>query len=394
MTDRLALLASASFRDFVLKNEDADVARLLLSKSRPAPELREAADQILSRRKAKDKLPTWYANTRLILPPPLSLEQASSEDTAHYKREIFNGEQLVDLTGGTGVDCLSLASGFKQTAYVEQNDWLCELFQHNRTELQKQITIINASSEKYLKDFNGKASFFIDPARRDSQKKKVFRLEDCSPNVITLLPLLQEKADKVLLKAAPMIDLTQGIEQLKFVSQIHVVSVHNECKEVLFLLDFEFSGQPEIHCVDLHQGEKRTFSFTQTEEKKSTAAFADVGKYLYEPNGAIRKSGAFKLVAKRFKLKKIAPNTHLYTSNKPNPEFPGRVFKVLQTSFEKGDFEKLFPKAQANVISKNHPRTPEEIKKKFRLRDGGDRYLIAYRDQENKPRMVAAERES
>jgi hypothetical protein len=324
----------------------------------------------------------------MVFPPPLSVEQSSSEPAATYKKRLISGDHLIDLTGGMGVDCLALSEGFLKTTYVEQNPWLCEVFTHNSTLLRRPIEVVTEDSEAFLNAFSRKAHFFIDPARRDAEKKKIFRFEDCSPNVISLLPHFREKARKVLIKAAPLVDLSYGVAALGSVAEIHVLSIQNECKEVLFLLDFEFEGEPRIVCVNLHHEKEDSFSFFVSAEQQATVDFSEPLSFLYEPNTAIRKAGAFKSIALAYGLKKIAPNTHLYTSAELRADFPGRIFEVLHPDLSKADLRNAFPDGRANVISKNYPLTPEEIKKKFKLKDGGDSYLIAFRDQFDGGRIV------
>lgn len=379
MSEKLDRLTSETFVKFVKENENADVNRLLLGSSPDGVSLKEAAEQILSRGKSKNKLPDWYDQEGLIFPPPLSIEQSSSQKAAEYKKNLLKGKHLIDLTGGMGVDLITLSDQFEKSTHVEINPWLSEVFEHNAKILSDNtIEALNESAEDFLSSFKGKATFFIDPARRDSSKKKVFLFEDCSPDVIDLLDQFKEKADQVLIKAAPMIDITLGIKQLEYVRQVHVVSLNNECKEVLFLLDFGFVGASEIHCVNILAVSSEHFIFNFEEEKAAVVSYGDPQKYLYEPNASIRKAGAFKSIANKYGLSKIAPNTHLYTSEDLITDFPGRVFEVLE-EVNKKNAKKLFPDGKANVISKNHPLTPEQIKKKFGLKDGGERFLIGMR---------------
>ncbi|MEO9476885.1 MAG: SAM-dependent methyltransferase [Cyclobacteriaceae bacterium] len=383
ISERLQQLTSAGFTAFVNANEAANVNQLLLGKAPDGIDLKLAADQILSRRKAKDKLPTWHQTNGLILPPPLSIEQSSSERTAEYKRSILKGKHLVDLTGGMGVDLLTLSSQFDKATHVEMDEWLSVVFRHNAKVLtEKPIETFNQKAEDYLKTFDGKATFFIDPARRDSHKKKVFLFEDCSPNVIELMPQFRAKAKQVLIKAAPMIDITLGIKQLSFVKEVHVVSLNNECKEILFLLDFGFTEQATIHCINLKSDTEELLSFDLSGEKDTEVNYTSPQSYIYEPNASIRKAGAFRSVAASFGLSKIAPNTHLYTSEELINNFPGRIFKTLG-GVDKKNIKVHFPEGKANVISKNYPLTPEQIKKKFKLKDGGERFLIAFRNEKN-----------
>ncbi|MEP4535072.1 MAG: hypothetical protein ABJ004_18395 [Cyclobacteriaceae bacterium] len=389
ISERLQALVSDAFKTFVKENEKSDVNQLLLRKAPEGVDLKLAADQILSRRKAKDKLPSWYTRENVILPPPLSIEQSSSERTAEYKKSVLKGEHLVDLTGGMGVDLLTLGAQFAKATHVEMDEWLSTVFDHNSKLLsQTSPEVVNQKAEDFLESFVGKATFFIDPARRDTHKKKVFLFEDCSPNVIELMPQFQEKAEQVLIKAAPMIDITLGIKQLHFVKEVHVVSLNNECKEVLFLLDFDFEKEPEIHCVNLTSIGDETFSFDMASEKEALVKYDSAQSYLYEPNASIRKAGAFKTIASKYGLSKIAPNTHLYTSQGLIDNFPGRVFEVVG-EVDKKNIKKHFPDSKANVISKNHPLTPEQIKKKFKLKDGGERFLIGFRNEKNGTQLLS-----
>lgn len=388
--ERLQALTTKSFLEFVRENENADVNQLLLAKGPEGIDMKLAADQILSRRKAKDKLPTWYKTIGLILPPPLSIEQSSSERAAEHKKRILNdGKHLIDLTGGMGVDILTLSRKFEAATHVEMDEWLSSVFKYNSEILtKKSIECRNQKAEDFLISFEGKATFFIDPARRDTHKKKVFLFEDCSPNVIDLVPQFRAKAEQVLIKAAPMIDITLGIKQLNFVKEVHIVSLNNECKEVLFLLDFGFAEEPKIHCINLKPDKEELFSFDLSGEKESVVNYASPQSYIYEPNASIRKAGAFRSVAVLFGLNKIAPNTHLYTSEKLINNFPGRVFKVLE-GVDKKNIKTHFSEGKANIISKNHPLTPEQIKKKFKLKDGGERFLIAVRNEKNGTELLS-----
>lgn len=392
MSERLESLLSAAFTSYVKENENADVSQLILKGGTIAIDKKEAAQQILSRQKAKGKLPHWLSNENIVFPPPLSIEQSSSQLTAEYKKKLIKGNQIIDLTGGMGVDVITLSDQFQSATHVEIDAWLSEVFEHNSKILaETPITAVNDSAENFLKEFHGQATFFIDPARRDHSKKKVFLFEDCSPDVIALLPLLQQKADHVLIKAAPMIDLSMGIKQLKYVSEVHVVSLHNECKEVLFLLDFGLMVQPLIHCVNIKAENTESFTFDFESEKEAKVQYGSAQKYLYEPNASIRKAGAFKSIAQHFDLSKIAPNTHLYTSTQLIQDFPGRVFEVLDEVHKK-DVKGHFTERKANVISKNHPLTAEQLKKKFGLKDGGDEFLIGFKNIENGTQLVVAKR--
>lgn len=389
--DELSFLASEEVKKFIETHLDSDPQRLLLN---PPTNWKEQtpllADQLISRQKAKNKLPDWYHSQSLIFPPPLSVEQSSSPEAATYKADLLSGSHLVDLTGGMGVDCLALSTRFNNTTYVEQDSWLCRLFAYNQKHLGiGAIEVVHQPAEQFLQTFEGKACFFIDPARRDSSQKKVFRFEDCIPSMAELLPAFRTHASKVLIKAAPLIDLTQGIRELENVLAIHVVSIRNECKEVLFLLDFGQQAPqiPTIHCVNLANKQSMPFTFTLEEEKQTKIEYADAGNYLYDPNASILKAGAFKSITKRYPVKKLSANTHLYTSDQLIKDFPGRSFKVIDTSLGKSALKAL---DQLNVITKNHPLKPEEVRKKYGIKDGGEQFLVGFRDQNNAPRFCLA----
>lgn len=391
--DELAFLRLPEVRSFIQANEHGDVQKLVLN---PPKQFKDhitlLADQIISRRKLKNKLPEWV-ESEAILPPPLSAEQASSTETAHYKSEIFHGKHLVDLTGGTGVDTLALSPGFKQVEYVEPNNWLCKLFEHNQKVFSdKPITIHQTTAEQFLESFEGQSAFFIDPSRR-VDSKKVFRLEDCVPNLSEILPLLMEKGTEVLIKLSPMIDLSEGIGQLPNVKAVHVVSVKNECKEVLIHLDsLEPEGSPTVNCVNIHKDRQDLFQFTMEFEKETKATLGDPKKYLYDANASILKAGAFNSVAGQFNLEKIATNTHLYTSDRLVENFPGRCFEVIEGNLKSNAIHALIPEKKANIITKNYPQSSETLGKKLKLKDGGDDYVLGFRTKDGKPKLVLCKR--
>ncbi|WP_421873897.1 THUMP-like domain-containing protein [Marinoscillum sp.] len=379
-------------KQFISDNLNADVQKFLLN---PPAEFKEhiefIVDQIISRRKAKTKLPDWYSNRDLIMPPPLSLEQCSSPATSAYKAGLIQGEVLVDLTGGMGVDTLAFAELYQQVHYVEMNKDLYEVFEHNKKVLGKNIATYNLTSEAYLNSFSDKACFFVDPARRDVNKSRVFRFEDCSPNILELLPQFKQKAQQVLVKAAPMIDISLGIKQLDQVREVHVVSLKNEVKEVLFLLDFEreHPNSPIIKCINL-ESEQSSFEFKKEEELGARSQMGELKKYLYDPNASILKAGAFRLIGNRFDLTKLGTNTHLYTSDQLIDDFPGRVWEVLATEVNKKSIGRILPMDIANVITKNHPQKPEELKKKLKIKDGGEYFVIGFRDLKDRAQLCIA----
>ena len=355
--------------------------------------------QIEGRERTADKLPTFASIPDWWYPVRLSCEQCSSELTARYKASLLSPlalgegkeERLLDLTGGYGVDTYFLSEQFSHTDYVEQNEELCRIAAHNfalsqksKVERQKlSIAIHNTTAEDFLLSSPcGEAGWgliFLDPARRDSHGSKVFRIEDCTPNVVELLPTLLAHSKRLLIKLSPMLDLTQAVTCLSQVNwDIHIVAIKNEVKEVLLLS----GGTGQIITIDLAQKDQ-AFVFTREEEQHCGLDIRDgkLANYLYEPNAAILKAGAYKLVAQRFGLHKLDVNTHLYTSRQFIENFPGRVWRITEKQNLK----------QANVLTRNYPLTPEQLKKKLHLRDGGTAFVIGCRVA-GKPTLLYAER--
>ena len=375
--------------DFIFENRAVEVTQLILNPPKKYKErIKLITDQIQARQKGKEKLRSWVQNKELIFPPPLSIEQASSEATSQYKTGLMNGPLLVDLTGGAGVDCLALSHFFKHTIYVEQNPWLCQTFAHNSALLGQAIQVKNQNAEDFIQNIPNDSSLFIDPARRDDARSRVFKLEDCSPNVLDLLPRVIDKATHVLVKLSPLLDVSHTLNLLSNVKEVHVVSVKNECKELLFLMERGFAGVPTIHAVNL-QSSQAPFVFKVADEDQTIAAYHDHSRFLYEPNASILKSGAFKLIGSKYQLNKLAANTHLYSSEKLEQEFPGKAFEIMVTN-AKSHLEKY--QGKINVLTRNYPLNAVELKKKFKLKDGGDDYLIGFRNHMNEAKLVIAKR--
>ena len=334
--------------------------------------------QVDGRERTADKLPTFAAMEDWWYPVRLSCEQCSSELTARYKSSIVHRTSsprtFLDLTGGYGVDTYFLSEHFTHTDYVEQNAELCRIATHNFA--SKPIAIHNTTAEEFLQSAGQYDLIFLDPARRDSHGSKVFRLEDCTPNVVELLPVLLKHLTpdgRILLKLSPMLDLTQAIKELSAVSwDIHVIAVKNEVKEVLLLS----GGKGTITAIDLDKKDQ-AFVFTRKEEQLATINFPtslnsqlSTINYLYEPSASILKAGAYKLVAERFGLQKLDINTHLYASDTLINNFPGRVWKIANDKLQI---------TNANIVCRNYPLTPEQLKKKQHLRDGGTAFVIGCR---------------
>lgn len=347
--------------------------------------------QVEGRERTADKLPTFAAIEDWWYPVRLSCEQCSSELAARYKASLVSGETMVDLTGGYGVDTYFLSDSFSSIEYVEQNAELCRIAAHNFSIQKSDISIQNCSAEEFLSSAGQYDLIFLDPARRDSHGGKVFRLEDCTPNVVDLLPTLLQHGKRVMIKLSPMLDLTQAVTSLSQVTwDIYVVAIKNEVKEVLLLS----GGAGRITAIDLAKKEQ-AFVFTREEEQNCSLEIGDwtLDNYLYEPNAAILKAGAYKLVAERFGLHKLDVNTHLYCLEKLVPDFPGRIWRIneqITNHHGSADRQKL-QITNANVLVRNYPLTPEQLKKKLHLRDGGTAFVIGCRIA-GKPTLLFAER--
>ena len=391
MSALLDFLKQNDVRQFIRENVDADPNRLILNPPIAFKDgIKDIASQLIARKKAKGKLDQWADNFVLIMPPPISIEQASSKATCTYKQQLISGKKLVDLTGGMGIDCLALSESFDHSTYVERNTELCEVFRHNSEVLGKQIEIVNEDASEYLKltYFNRNDTiFYIDPARRDQAKKRVFRIEDCSPNLIEILPNLSEKGKIALIKYSPLLDIKAILQSISHIKEIHVVSVKNDCKELLILIDFGFEGTPQIVCVNLESGQP-DYKFSIEEEQDSDTTLGDVQQYILEPNTSIMKAGAFNKIANDFQVNKLAVNTHLYTTDDLTKNFPGRVYEVL-AEVNKECISKYASNGKINVITRNHPLTAAEIKKKWKLKDGGEYSLIAFRGSKKAKMLIA-----
>lgn len=382
-------------RQFIAEHLHDDVRDLALKKTPAGVDKALALCQIEARQLLQKKVPSWSSNDWLLFPPHLSIEQCSSEATAHYKASLLQGHSFADLTGGLGVDCFFISQNFQQAEYVELNTELCELAKHNfevltdsgkpmdtSTRSTKRATVpvvINESAEDYLLHCEPIDCLFLDPARRDAYGRKTVSIADCTPNVVALQDLLLQKARRVMVKLSPMLDIQQALKELHHVSEVHVVAVGNECKELLFILKPGFEGDPVFTCVNL-QSVQPSVSFAPEEERACVSRLAtEVASYLYEPNAALMKGGCYKLLTKRFELMKLHRNSHLYTSDSLIPDFPGRIFKVEGwAQFNKRIRQELLAEVtHASIAVRNFPLTVAELRKAWKISDGDVVYLFA-----------------
>ncbi|WP_347157169.1 THUMP-like domain-containing protein [Pontibacter chitinilyticus] len=379
-------------KQFMQEHQHQEAAQLMLQARRyPHLPMVELVQQLQARQKATAKLPTWAANPDVVFPVALSVEQSSSEATAAFKASLVQGALLVDLTGGFGVDSLYFAKHFEQVVHVEQNAALQDIAKYNFALLQaSNIQSICTTAEDFLHQFTGKADvLYLDPARRGGSNEKRHLLQDCEPDVLNLLPLLFSKARAVLLKASPMLDVDLALEQLQQATKLWVVAVQNEVKEVLYLLEPQARplGQVERTAVNLlPHAAPQQLAFTKTAEEAAHVSYADPQTYVYEPNAAILKAGAYRYLSQQLHLHKLHPNSHLYTSEALMPYFPGRTFRCVGVSrYSKKELLRLLPGKQANITVRNFPDTVAEIRKKTGIKEGGETYLFFTTDKHQKP---------
>ena len=368
---------------FIEENIRTDVRSLALqAKKYPQVDMAMAVVQIAGRQIAEAKVPSWYRTEGLLYPKHLSMEQCSSEATAIYKAGLVEGDTFVDLTGGFGIDCSFLSRKFKQADYVERQSELCELAKHNFPMLGLNIIVHNEDGVKYLKQMHPVDVLFLDPARRDGHGGKTIAISDCEPDVSVLEDVLVEKAKKVMVKLSPMLDLSLALKALKHVREVHVVSVNNECKELLLILEksTDFS-EIVIHCEQIMgTGEHQHYAFTQEQERTSDCPLAaEVGTYLYEPNASILKAGAYRSLTQAYPVKKLHASSHLYTSPYYIEDFPGRRFQVEAVNgFGKKELKTLLQGLEkANLTIRNFPSSVADLRKRLKLKEGGECYLFA-----------------
>ena len=371
--------------DFIRANRNRRIEDIALNLSRESAETRLfILQQIEGGQKLTAKAPAFVQIPGILFPPRISLEQCSSETTAQYKAEIIKRilpeaerHSFCDLTGGMGIDFKELAPLFVKSIFVERQENLIHVAQHNFPLLGlNHSCIVQADAEDILTALELQDLIFIDPARRDENGGRTIRIEDCSPNVKALLPKLLSHARHLLIKLSPMLDIHQSIDDLGCVREVHVVCVRGECKEVLLLCTSETTTRDiEIHTLN----DDQHFSFSLIEESESPCSLTDeIATYLYEPNSGVLKAGGFKTIARRFELKKLHSNTHLYTSSDFIVDFPGRVFRVNEVKgFGKKEIRQLSQLGRANLTVRNFPETVAQIRNRLKLSEGGDIYLFA-----------------
>ena len=385
-----SLILSFEIQKFIKEHENSDLPRLIMQKKFADWPIQAIAEQIKSRRKAKEKLPTWYKTEGVLYPPSVSIEQSSSEKTAKFKFRQYSGDSALDLTGGFGVDSYYLAKKFNTLTYVEENENLAAIAAHNYSAINRDnVTVLSLSAEEFLvQNKDHYDLIYIDPGRRVNNKK-ARGFEDSKPDILKLLPSLLKISGKIMVKASPMLDISLAITQLKNVEEVVVLAVANEVKELLFILGKKTTSDQFIRCINITSNNEQLLEFNISDKLQEECSPGILDKHLYEPNVTILKSGGYDRLCKRYDLQKLNRNTHLYTAKGLVKNFPGRVFEVRAiVSYNKQKVLPLLEIQKASISVRNFPDTPEQVKKKLGIKDGGDTYLFGYRDLNNRP-MIA-----
>lgn len=383
---------NAATLEFVRIHRKDDVRQLaFLGDKHPEVDMPWALDQIRGRQMAEAKIPSWAARDGIIYPPHLSMEQCSSEATALYKRRVLerwpNKRSLVDLTGGFGVDFSFLAPLFDEAVYVERLPHLCSSATHNFQMLNLHATVINGDSIDVLREMKPATAVFIDPARRDAQGRKTYSIKDCTPDVAALCPLLLSKCEYLLIKLSPMLDWHEAVRELQGVREVHIVSVGGECKELLLVCTHE-AGPLRVFCAN----DDQLFSFEEggtavaapSSPRPQKSPTMQEGTVLLVPNASIQKAGCFAELAAAFSLQALAPNSHLFLPTEETDEtalfehFPGRLFRIIAVStLNKKELKAALAGIdRANIAVRNFPLTAEQLRKRLKLKDGGDVFIF------------------
>ena len=375
--------------EFIRIHADEDVRQLaFLGKKNPEVDMAYALDQIAGRQKARVKIPSWASIDGIVYPPHISMEQCSSEQTARYKARIAgNGEKIVDLTAGFGVDMAFMSAGFKQAVHVEMQPQLCAISSENYKHLGlNHVQVVCSDGVGYLHQMEHADLIFIDPARRDQHGARTYGIADCTPNVLEIIDEMLQKADRVMIKLSPMLDWQKTVADVGNVSQVHIVSVGNECKELLLEVKKGKDEKVKVFCVNDDQvfsyeiGE--THPFTPSPLHPFTLSPLHSFTFLYEPNASVMKAGCFNLISHRFGITQPDANSHLFLSDKLVEGFPGRGFVIERVStMNKRELkEALAGIDKANVAVRNFPLSVADLRKRLKLKDGGDVYIFATTD--------------
>ena len=380
--------------EFIREYRERDIRQLALQANRfPDVDMPYALDQIQGWQIARRKLPKWAACDGVIFPPHLSMEQCSSEPTAQYKlnlamewaSRVGHASRMTDLTGGFGVDFSFTSCAFAAATYVERNEQLCHIVEHNLPLLGlNNATVVCADAVEYLSTVEPQTMLFLDPARRDEHGAKTVMLADCTPDVVQLLPKLLEKSRFTMLKLSPMLDWHKAVDDLQgAVREVHIVSVGGECKELLLVLSTVVESELKVCCADLSTASDTSSLFVYTPGSSAPVANSTFNiqhsTFLHEPNASIMKAGCFDELAAAYGVSPVSRNSHLFLSDEPIEDFPGRSFVVERvTTMNKGELRKALAGIEkANIATRNFPLTVAELRKRLKIKDGGDVYIFA-----------------
>lgn len=392
MSTAIETIASAAVQD-ILFQDGVDVDRIHFGKQKLPNGItsRDLVAQLMARKKAALKLPLWHRTRGVVYPPPLNLEQCSSEAAAIFKSTRIQGERGADLTMGFGVDSFFLSKNTSMVS-VEQDENLIAIARHNHALLNSgSIQYVQGTAEEFVAQCRENLDFiYIDPSRRKGNKK-FFDFTDSSPDVVEMMPQLFRLTPRVIVKASPLMDVQKGMRSLRHVQRVIAVGIGNECRELLFFLEKKAQDEPVIEAVELSRSGivSSGFSFTIREEEEANVKYVDAGQFLYEPYTVLLKAGCFRLLSPRYRVGKLAPSSHLYASEELVAEFPGRKFRVLEVVKPDRALRARFPDGRANVLVRNHPQSAEALRKQIGLKEGGDRYLIASKNQKGVIAFVA-----
>ena len=379
-------------RNFVRQHADDDVRKLALRGSTDGVDLTVALQQIQGRQAARKKLPSWASQEDILYPPHLNMEQCSSEQTARYKAGICSShpspKTLVDLTGGFGVDFAFMSEEFDEATYVERNSELFAISSANMKILAPKAKCLNEDGLEVLHRLDHVSMIFMDPARRDSHGGRTYGISDCTPNVLEIKDELLQKADVVMLKLSPMLDWHKAISDLgeQYIKEVHIVSVQNECKELLIVMQQQPAEPLTVYCVN----DDSVFSYRPSPLSSNHISHLSSLIYLYEPNASIMKAGCFAEVEQAFGISQLAPNSHLFASEQAIADFPGRKFRVTAvTSMNKQDLKQALKDIrQANIAVRNFPMSVADLRKRLKISEGGNDYIFATTLTEGKKVLI------
>ncbi|MGC6470751.1 MAG: THUMP-like domain-containing protein [Flavobacteriales bacterium] len=379
------------WQTFIRTNKNKSLENILFSLDKNTPiDKGILADQFIGRKIIRKKIPSWLNQPGVIFPPKINLEQSSSELTARYKSSLFVGDSFIDITGGLGVDAYFMGQSFEQAIHCEVNRDLHFITKYNYTLFNSNVKTILSDGVQYLKESHQKFDLiYLDPSRRNEQNNKLVQVEDYQPDVLSIIDTLFSKTENILLKTSPLLDIKQAIRLIPNIKQLHIISIDNECKELLFILNKSYQTRISIKCIDLSQDVSFNFKL---EDENQVCKFSLPMNYLYEPNVSILKAGAFNSVGNKLNIKKIHPNSHLYTS-KNRLNFPGRSFKIIKVvKFDKKKIIPFLENNKANITKRNFPLTVSQIRKKTGFKEGGDVYLFATTLMNNKLRIIICQK--